>query len=162
MEHYSINIAWSDEDEGYIATVPEFKNLSAFGTTPDEALKEAHIALEGYIETYKTDNIPLPEPQKVADYSGQTRLRMPRGLHRSLAAAAQQENVSLNTYMVTLLSTNYMLNSVLKVANQDGKHLFIAYVDVRGVGSESTISLPDPNRASLGSISDRAVLLNVD
>jgi len=125
MEHYSINITWSNEDEGYVATVPEFKNLSAFGETQDEALKEARIVLEGYIEAYKTDNIPLPEPHQAADYSGQTRLRMPRDLHRALAIASQRQGVSLNTYMIMLLSTNYALNSVLKVSGRDGKHILI-------------------------------------
>lgn len=48
---YSINIIWSDEDNGYIATVPEFRNLSAFGKTSEEALKEAKIILDVYIET---------------------------------------------------------------------------------------------------------------
>lgn len=162
MERYSINIAWSDEDKGYIATVPEFRNLSAFGETQEEALEEAHIVLEGYIEALKADNIPLPEPQSVADYSGQTRLRMPRGLHRALAIASQHEGVSLNTYMIMLLSTNYALNSVLKVSGRDGKHVLITYLEIRGVGSESTIRLPDPERASLGSISDKGESLSVE
>ncbi len=47
MYKYSINVVWSDEDECYIATIPEFKGLSAFGDTQEEAIQEAFVALEG-------------------------------------------------------------------------------------------------------------------
>ena len=53
MDKYSINIMWTDEDEGYIATIPEFPGLSAFGESPEEAIGEAKIALAGFIEVYK-------------------------------------------------------------------------------------------------------------
>jgi antitoxin HicB len=114
MSHYSINITWSDEDKGFIATIPEFRNLSAFGHTYEEALKEAETVLEGYVESLQGENIPLPEAYKVTEYSGQTRLRMPKDLHRALATAAERQGVSLNTYMIMLLSMSYTLNSVSK------------------------------------------------
>ena len=107
MIPYSINLIWSDEDKGYIATVPEFKNLSAFGETPDSALKEAQIAIEGYIKTIQESGDEMPEPKKVNSYSGQIRFRMPRQLHKSLTRSAESEGVSLNTFMVHLLSANY-------------------------------------------------------
>lgn len=47
---YSINIFWSNEDNSYIATIPEMEGLSAFGDTPEEALKEARQAAKGFIE----------------------------------------------------------------------------------------------------------------
>lgn len=59
---YSMLIRWSDEDECFIATIPEFPGLSAFGDTRSEAAKEAEIVLEGFIEIYKEDGIELPEP----------------------------------------------------------------------------------------------------
>lgn len=107
MLPYSINLTWSDEDGGYIATCPEFKNLSAFGETPEEALKEAKIAIEGFLEDLKEENATPPKPVKLSDYSGQIRLRMPRQLHQCLTSAADQERVSLNTFMIYLLSLNY-------------------------------------------------------
>lgn len=115
MLHYTINIAWSDEDEGYIATIPEFRNLSAFGVTYEEALNEAKVVAEEYIETFKTEGLPLPEPLKISEYSGQIRLRMPRDLHQKLTIEAQRQGTSLNTYMVHLLSMNYGLCRWLEV-----------------------------------------------
>lgn len=67
MNRYSMNISWSDEDESYVATCPEFPGLSAFGETPEEALAEAQIALQLFIDTYNEDGLPLPEPQVTRD-----------------------------------------------------------------------------------------------
>lgn len=62
MFRYSVNLTWSEDDGCYIATIPEFPGLSAFGETPEEAAKEARIAAMGFMEVYKEDGIPLPEP----------------------------------------------------------------------------------------------------
>lgn len=140
MEKYSVNIAWSDEDQAYIATIPEFRNLSAFGKTYEEALNEAEIVLEGYIESLKSENTPLPEPNKICEYSGQTRLRMPRDLHRALTVGAQKQGVSLNTYMVTLLSMSYTVNTILNIAEQ-GRHICVTCIDVKSSGKEETIDV---------------------
>ena len=104
MYKYSINVVWSDEDECYIATIPEFTGLSAFGDTQEGAIQEALVALEGFIEVYKEDNVPLPIPKTHKPHSGQTRLRLPKSLHAILVEEAKNEGVSLNTYIIHLLS----------------------------------------------------------
>lgn len=66
MYHYSYRIFWSDEDEAFIAIVPEEPELrlvSAFGDTPEEALGELLIALQGVEESYRADGLEMPEPQ---------------------------------------------------------------------------------------------------
>ena len=40
MYKYAIKIFYSEEDEGYIAVVPELPGCSAFGGTEEAALKE--------------------------------------------------------------------------------------------------------------------------
>ena len=40
MKDYHINIFYSEEDRGYIADIPDLKACSAFGRTPEEALRE--------------------------------------------------------------------------------------------------------------------------
>jgi len=40
VRDYHINIFWSEEDEGYIADIPDLVACSAFGNTPAEALAE--------------------------------------------------------------------------------------------------------------------------
>ncbi len=125
MLNYSINIVWSDEDEGYIATIPELKNLSAFGETYEEALKEIKIAAEGYIEALESEKMPPPENYKVSSYSGQTRLRMPQHLHQLLAQEAQQQGVSLNTYMVYLLSFNYGVSKNFALSDKFERYIYV-------------------------------------
>jgi predicted RNase H-like HicB family nuclease len=100
---YPFNIAWSEEDQAYLATCPAFPGLSAFGDTEEEAVTEAKIALRGMIEACHKKQVPLPEPRTVGTYSGQTRLRLSKSLHRQAAAMAEAEEVSLNQYIVDAL-----------------------------------------------------------
>jgi len=104
MNKYAISIKWSDEDNGFIATIPGIHALSAFGTTQEGALSELNIAAEAYFESLKKAGKRLPSEEKIIPFSGQIRLRMPRSLHAALSSGAENEGVSLNTYIVTLLS----------------------------------------------------------
>ncbi len=104
ITEYGFNLLWSDEDDGFIATCPDFPGLSAFGEAPDKALAEANIALELFIEALQSAGKELPAPTKMASHSGQFRLRMPKTLHCGLTQKAKAEGVSLNTWIVTLLS----------------------------------------------------------
>ena len=49
-----INIFYSNENNGYIANISNLKYCSAFGQTPQEALKEILIAKEIFMQTYKS------------------------------------------------------------------------------------------------------------
>lgn len=51
MKDYHINIFFSEEDEGYITDIPDLKACSAFGETPEEALKEILIAKKAWLES---------------------------------------------------------------------------------------------------------------
>ncbi len=128
MFKYSINLTWSDEDDSYVATVPEFPGLSAFGETPEEAVKEAKIAVKGFVEVFKEDGEEIPEPNKLKPFSGQIRLRLPKSLHSSLSSEAKSDNVSLNTYIVQLLSEKNSLESIKKEIdslNNNIRNLFL-------------------------------------
>jgi predicted RNase H-like HicB family nuclease len=46
---YAIVVAFSDEDEGYIATVPELPGCSAFVDTEEDAIKEVKITASLWI-----------------------------------------------------------------------------------------------------------------
>jgi len=50
MRKYTIGIFFSEEDEGYIAVVPELPGCSAFGETEEEALQEIKVALQLRLE----------------------------------------------------------------------------------------------------------------
>ena len=53
MKDYHVNIFYSEEDNCYIADIPDLPNCSAFGETPDKALKEVQIAKDLWIKTAK-------------------------------------------------------------------------------------------------------------
>jgi predicted RNase H-like HicB family nuclease len=62
MHKYTIEIFYSEEDEGYIAVVPELPRCSAFGETEEEALKEIKVAIELWIEAAKKEGRAIPKP----------------------------------------------------------------------------------------------------
>ncbi len=64
MTHrYLIEIFWSDEDQGYIAVVPDLPGCCAFGETQEEALREIHDAMEAWIEACRQSGEPVPQPK---------------------------------------------------------------------------------------------------
>lgn len=63
MKDHHINVFHSEEDEGYIADIPDLKYCSAFGETPEEAVREVAIAKAAWIEAAKAQGKPIPEPQ---------------------------------------------------------------------------------------------------
>ena len=63
MRDYHINIFYSEEDEGYIADIPDLKFCSAFGETPEEALKEVLVAKASWLEAARSEVKPVPLPQ---------------------------------------------------------------------------------------------------
>ena len=62
MKDYHINIFHSEEDEGYIADIPDLKYCSAFGETPVEALQELTLAKQAWIDSAKAAGKPIPPP----------------------------------------------------------------------------------------------------
>jgi predicted RNase H-like HicB family nuclease len=62
VKDYRINIFYSDEDQGYIADIPDLSHCSAFKESPEEALKEALKAKEAWMEAAGKDGKPIPQP----------------------------------------------------------------------------------------------------
>lgn len=63
MKDHHINVFFSDEDEGYIADIPDLNACSAFGETPEEALHEVLIAKAAWIEAAQANSRPIPSPK---------------------------------------------------------------------------------------------------
>src|SRR4030043_21300 len=103
MDNYPISIKWSDEDGGYIATIPGVRGLSTFGKSSSAALSELKIAADAYFRSLKNAGKRMPVLEKITPFSGQLRLRMPKSLHAELSQEAAREGISLNTYLVALL-----------------------------------------------------------
>ncbi len=63
MTDYHINIFYSDEDGGYIADIPDLELCSAFGATPEKALKEVERAKRAWLAAAKKEGKPIPKPR---------------------------------------------------------------------------------------------------
>ena len=129
MARFSVMVQWSEEDNAYIANVPELPGLSAFGSSHEEAIKELFIAQEAYLEVLEEDGEEIPEPDIYKPFSGQTRIRLPKSLHASLNYQARKEGVSLNTYIVQLLSERNALKQIKYtiVGLENRVHNFMLY-----------------------------------
>lgn len=60
---YTINIQWSDEDQCYVVSLPEWGFCHTHGDTYEEAVKNAQEVLELLIESAIEEGEPLPEPK---------------------------------------------------------------------------------------------------
>ena len=63
LHHYSMLIHWSEADEAFIVTLPEFDNCKTHGDTYEEAVKSAEAVLELLIEAYSIEGKELPQPR---------------------------------------------------------------------------------------------------
>ena len=63
MIKYEIIMYWSDEDQVYIAEVPELPGCVAHGNTQEDALKNVKDAIILWIDTAKEFGDPIPEPK---------------------------------------------------------------------------------------------------
>lgn len=59
---YLIEVFWSDEDGGYIAAVPDLPGCSAWGATPEAAIREITDAQQAWIEACIESGDPIPPP----------------------------------------------------------------------------------------------------
>lgn len=63
MKDYHVNLFYSEDDEGYIADIPDLKSCSAFGETPEEALREVLEAKKAWLEAAVANGKVVPEPR---------------------------------------------------------------------------------------------------
>jgi predicted RNase H-like HicB family nuclease len=63
MKDYHINIFYSEDDQGYVADIPDLAMCSAYGETPAQALAELELAKEAWLEAARQENKPIPAPK---------------------------------------------------------------------------------------------------
>jgi predicted RNase H-like HicB family nuclease len=63
MIRYEVIIYWSHEDEAFIVEVPELPGCMADGATYQEALANAEVIIQEWIETARELGRPIPEPK---------------------------------------------------------------------------------------------------
>lgn len=105
--NYSITVKKMEHPEGgYYAQYPDFGACGAHGdgVTIDEAIQQASISKELYIDVALEKGKVIPEPDDYDRFSGKFITRVPKSLHAELAKKAEAEGVSLNSLVISLLS----------------------------------------------------------
>jgi predicted RNase H-like HicB family nuclease len=60
---YEIIIYWSEQDQAYIAEVPELPGCAADGATYEDAVANALVVIDEWIETAQELGRPIPRPR---------------------------------------------------------------------------------------------------
>lgn len=122
---YPAHVFWSDDDEGYVAVAPDLPGCSAFGASQQEAMAELQDAIASWIGAARAAGNPIPRPSspsEVESYSGKILVRMPKSLHAQTAKQARNEGVSLNQYIVFLLTMTTAQRTFEPVVSATRKH----------------------------------------
>ena len=87
-----------DEGGGWLASFPDLPDCISDGETPAEALRNAAEAESAWLAANKQwGKTRAEKPARLV-------ARLPRGIHRDLQERANEEGVSINTMMVTLIA----------------------------------------------------------
>ncbi|MCQ2551049.1 MAG: toxin-antitoxin system HicB family antitoxin [Clostridia bacterium] len=89
---------------GYTVWIPDLKGCITCCDKFEEIPETINDAKRAWIGAMLEDEIQIPEPSDISQYSGQFKLRIPKSLHKSLAEQAKAEGVSLNQFCVYKLS----------------------------------------------------------
>ena len=104
---YTISIRHGEfeGDRCFEARVKELPDLVEYADSSTEAYELAIDAIETAASFMAERGQKMPPPfSPTDDFSGRVTLRLPKTLHRSLSTAADDENVSLNHLLVSVLA----------------------------------------------------------
>ena len=69
MSKYSMTIVWSEEDQLFLVTIPEFSDRVVMpcthGKDRTEAIKNGEEVIEMYLEAWKEEGAIIPEPRNL-------------------------------------------------------------------------------------------------
>lgn len=63
MHKYEIILYWSNEDDAYVAEVPELPGCMAHGDDQEAALRNTNDAIQFWIDRARELGRPVPEPK---------------------------------------------------------------------------------------------------
>jgi len=93
-----------DPEGGFVASIPDLPGCISFGETKEEAISKLDESKNLWLESYYGTHGEAPEPSREQEFSGRFLLRIPKYLHQRLHEEARAQGVSLNQYILSLLS----------------------------------------------------------
>lgn len=94
--NWTYRFEWSDEDNGYVASIAELNGCMSFGETLEEAASMIKDALVSYISCSLEYNDDIPEPIKPVDFKGKIQYRTTSDRHYRIAKRAKSLGISIN------------------------------------------------------------------
>lgn len=91
-----------EEGGGFLIEFPDLPGCMSDGDTIDEAIANGFDAASCWIEIAEQDNKRIPRPG--TSQSGKWVQRVPKSLHVRLIGKAQEEGVSLNTLVISMIA----------------------------------------------------------
>lgn len=64
MTKYEVILYWSQDDQAFIAEVPDLPGCIADGASRQEALANVEVIIDEWLETARDLGRPIPEPKK--------------------------------------------------------------------------------------------------
>jgi antitoxin HicB len=102
---FKIETISEDDGGGFLIFYPDLPGCYSDGDTLEETIAMGEDAKIAWIETRYVEGYNIPEPfSNFNDFSGRITLRTPKSLHKRLVELADKEGVSLNQYLVYVLS----------------------------------------------------------
>jgi predicted HicB family RNase H-like nuclease len=103
FEGYAVEL-FLDEDNDWLAHLVELPGISAFGPSPEKALKELDLAWAAAKESYAARGVEIPAAPARRQYQGVFQVRIDKRVHRALAIEAERAGVSLNALVAEKLA----------------------------------------------------------
>ncbi len=107
-KNYPMRIFTDESAEGveWTAEYPDLPGCIGVGDTVEEALSEAEINKNLWIEAAEKMGAEVPEPSEIYSnaYSGKFNIRIPKFVHKALVLKADEEDTSLNQLCLTYLA----------------------------------------------------------
>jgi len=99
----------------FLKEIPE-PSLHSYGGTQLDALRNLKAQFEDLRSELKDSNKELPRPQgrDLEEYSGRLLLRLPAQIHRRIKESAEEEGISINSYIVNKLIETTTVDAVAR------------------------------------------------
>jgi len=89
---------------GFAVEIEDLPGCISQGETAEEAMEMIEEARQLWLESAYEDGLDISLPREDREYSGKFNVRFPKSLHRRLDQMADREGVSLNQFLVSMLS----------------------------------------------------------
>jgi antitoxin HicB len=100
---YEIEIQKAEEG-GFVVSIPALPGCITQVEEWEEAYHTIETIRREWIRIAYEDGVDIPLPRTEKEYSGKFVLRIPKSMHRNLDKAAEEEGVSLNTLVLSIIS----------------------------------------------------------